>query len=125
MREDYRDYHRTNHGGGVVEIFEYGHTSFEFHGVPVVPCDECHEMKLETELDAHDGICKECFEYAHTCQDCDKVFPDITLDTVDGYPFCESCLDKQEKLAQIKPMTFKPFNMVDFARTLVGLEEAK
>ena len=26
MREDYRDYHKINHGNGIVEIFDHGQT---------------------------------------------------------------------------------------------------
>jgi len=122
MREDYRDYHRTNHGGGIVEIFDHGHTFWESNGVPVVPCDECHEMKLETELDQHDGICNSCFEELHTCWDCDGFFPEETLETYEGNCYCEACME-QMVLSRRPIKHFKPLNMVDLAHQLVGMNK--
>ena len=120
MREDYRDYHKINHGDGRVEIFDHGLTLWEHHGIPVVECSECGEMTLETELDKHDGICDECFRYAHTCWDCDKYFPDTTLETdSDRHPLCEDCLDLQERLEQIKPIPRT--DMVALAKKVLGV----
>ena len=121
MQEDYRDYHKFNHGNGIVEIFDHGHTFLEHHGTPVVECDECREMKLETELDKHDGICDKCFEELHTCYDCDKFFPEQMLETHDGHGYCEDCME-QMVLAQRGPS--KHINMVAFANTLLaGMKE--
>ena len=120
MREDYRDYHKINHGNGIVEIFDHGQTFWEYHGTPVVECDECREMKLETELDKHDGICDKCFEELHTCYDCDRFFPEQTLETHDGNSYCEDCMEEMVLSRRpVKP--FNPLNMVAFANKLVGL----
>ena len=77
-------------------------------------------MKLETELDKHDGICDKCFEELHTCYDCDRFFPEQTLETHDGNSYCEDCMEEMVLSRRpVKP--FKPLNMVAFANKLVGL----